>query len=105
MEVYVRPLRTAHGLWLPERGIILIHSKLRAGVQRNVLSHEIGHCELAHEDDRPKHERQADIFAARNLIHPEELADIYKWAPDEQRLVAELGVTTRLFRAYMLAAA
>ena len=103
VDVVIRPLRTAHGLWLPDYSTILIHSKLRAMHQRSVLSHEIGHAALAHPDDRPKHEHQADRFAALNLICPEELADIYRWAADEQKLVAELGVTTRLFRAYVSA--
>jgi Zn-dependent peptidase ImmA (M78 family) len=103
IEVVVRPLRSAHGLWLPEYNTILLHSRLRAGAQRNVLAHEVGHAALAHPDDRPKHERQADVFAARNLIDPAELADLYKWCPDEQRIVTELGVTTRLFRAFLLA--
>lgn len=105
VEVVVRPLRTAHGLWLPDYNTILIHSKLRAGARRNVLAHEIGHAALAHRDDRPKHERQADRFAARHLICPDELADLYGWCADEQRIVAELGVTTRLFRAYVLSQA
>lgn len=104
IEVVVRPLRTAHGLWMPEHNTILVHSKLRAGNQRLILAHELGHGALAHPDDRPKHENQADQFAARNLIDPDELADLYKWCPDEQRIVAELGVTTRLFRAFVLSA-
>ena len=58
-----------------------------------------------HIDDRPKHEKQADLFAARNLICPDELADLYEWCPDEQRIIAELGVTTTLFRAYVLSQA
>lgn len=103
IEVVVRTLRTAHGLWLPEHNTILIHSRLRSGAQRLILSHEVGHAALAHPDDRPKHEVQADRFAARNLICPDELEDLYKWCPDEQRIIQELGVTTRLFRAFVLA--
>ena len=103
LTVIVQPLRTAHELWLPEHNTLLVHSRLRSVHQRNALAHGIGHAALAHPDDRPKHEQQADIFAARNLIDPEELADLYKWCPDEQRIVSELGVTTRLFRAYLLA--
>jgi Zn-dependent peptidase ImmA (M78 family) len=90
---------------LQEHNTILIHSRLRVGAQRLILSHELGHGALAHPDDRPKHEKQADEFAARNLIDPDELADLYKWCPDEQRIVSELGVTTRLFRAFVLSAA
>lgn len=101
IDVVVRRLRTANGLWLPEYNVILISDHLRVGHQRLVLAHELGHGYFMHPDDRPKHERQADQFAARNLIDPDELADLYKWCPDEQRLVAELGLTTRLFRAYL----
>lgn len=105
IEVVVRRLRTANGLWFPEHGQILINDRLRAGQQRLVLAHELGHGALMHPDDRPKHEKQADQFAARNLICPDELADLYKWCPDEGRIVQELGVTTRLFRAYVLSPA
>lgn len=105
IEVVVRRLRTANGLWFPEYNQILIADHLRVGPQRLVLSHELGHGALMHPDDRPKHEKQADQFAARNLICPDELADLYKWCPDEGRIVQELGVTTRLFRAYVLSQA
>lgn len=105
IPVYVRRLRTANGRWFPDYGEIIISDKLRVRDQRLVLAHELGHGALLHPDDRPKHEKQADLFAARNLIDPDELADLYEWCPDEQRIVAELGVTTHLFRAYVLAQA
>lgn len=103
--VVVRRLRTANGRWFPDYNTIAISDRLRVRDQRLVLSHEIGHCELLHPDDRPKHEKQADQFAARNLICPDELADLYGWCRDERKIVAELGVTTALFRAYVLAQA
>lgn len=102
IEVVVRSLRTAHGLWFPEYNQILINKRLRSDDQRLTLSHEVGHAALMHVDDRPKFEQQADRFAARNLIDPDELAGLYEWCRDEQRIVAELGVTTRLFRAFVL---
>jgi Zn-dependent peptidase ImmA (M78 family) len=105
IEVVQRPLRTAHGLWLPDYRTILIHSRLRIGAQRLVLAHEIGHADLAHRDDRPKHERQADEYAALNLIDPIELKAAYGWCADERALASEMGVTIRLFRAYVLSAA
>lgn len=104
IEVVVRRLRTANGRWFPDYGTIVISDRLRPRDQRLVLAHELGHGALMHPDDRPKHEKQADQFAARNLIAPDELADLYEWCADEQRIVAELGVTTRLFRAYVLSA-
>lgn len=105
MPVFVRRLRTAKGIYFREYGEIILSDRLRAGDLRLTLSHELGHFELSHHDDRPKHEKQADQFAARNLIDPDELADLYGWCRDEQRIVAELGVTTRLFRAYVLSRA
>lgn len=105
IPVIVRRLRTANGLWMPEYGQILISDRLRVGQQRLVLSHELGHGVLMHPDDRPKYEKQADQFAAQNLICPEELADLYGWCQDERRIVAELGVTTTLFRSYVLSQA
>ena len=105
IPVFVRRLRTAKGIYFREYGEIILSDKLRARDLRITLSHELGHAELLHPDDRPKHEKQADQFAARNLIDPDELADLYGWCPDERRIVAELGVTTRLFRAYVLSQA
>ncbi|MDQ0726853.1 ImmA/IrrE family metallo-endopeptidase [Microbacterium sp. W4I20] len=102
IPVYVRRLRSANGIYFREYGEIILSDRLRKGDQRLTLSHELGHVELLHQDDRPKHEIQADRFAARNLICPDELADLYEWCPDERKIVAELGVTTRLFRAYVL---
>lgn len=102
IPVYVRRLRTANARYFREYGEILVSDRLRVRDQRLVLAHELGHAELLHTDDRPKYELQADRFAAQNLICPDELADLYEWCPDEQRIVAELGVTTKLFRAYVL---
>lgn len=104
IPVYVRRLRSANGIYFREYGEIILSDHLRHRDQRLTLAHELGHAELMHPDDRPKHEKQADQFAARNLICPDELADLSKWCNDEQRIAAELGVTTRLFRAYAQAA-
>lgn len=105
IPVYVRRLRTANGRYFREYGEILLSDRLRARDLRLTLSHELGHAELLHPDDRPKHEKQADQFAAQNLICPDELADLYGWCRDERRIVAELGVTTNLFRSYVLSQA
>lgn len=105
IPVFVRRLRSAKGLYFREYGEIILSDKLRARDLRLTLAHEVGHAELLHPDDRPKHEKQADQFAAQNLICPDELADLYGWCPDERRIVAELGVTTTLFRAFVLSQA
>lgn len=102
IEVVERPLRTAHGLWVPDKRTILIHSRLRASHRRSALAHELGHAHHHHRDDRPKHEKQADKFAAYHLVDPGELAGLYETCDDERAIVQELGITTRLFRAYVL---
>lgn len=105
IPVFVRRLRSANGIYFREYGEIILSDRLRAHELRTTLSHEVGHAALLHPDDRPKHEKQADQFAAQNLICPIELADLYLWAQDERKIVAELGVTTALFRAYVLSQA
>jgi Zn-dependent peptidase ImmA (M78 family) len=102
IEVIETPLKTCHGLWVPDHNAILLHSRLRYVYKRTVLTHEIGHAVHGHEDDTPKNENQADKFAAYHLIDPDELAGLLDVSPDEQNLIAELGVTTRLFRSYVM---
>lgn len=99
--VVVRRLRTAHGRWFPDYQTIVLSDRLRERDKRLVLAHELGHGAMLHMDNSPKNEKQADQFAARNLIDPGELADLYGWCQDERRIAAELGVTTRLFRAFV----
>lgn len=102
IQVIHRTLRTGHELWLPEMHTLIVSSRLRSVHRRNALAHGVAHAALAHHDDRPKHEHQADRYAAHNLIDPDELEDLYKWCPDEKRVISELGVTMRLFRAFVL---
>jgi Zn-dependent peptidase ImmA (M78 family) len=99
--VIFRPLRVSHERWLPSAHTIVIQESLRSVHRRNALAHGIAHCVLGHEDDRPKHEVQADRFAASNLIDLDEFRAIARWAPDLEHLVAELGVTKRLARAFV----
>lgn len=97
-------LRTANGLWLPDHRTIFIKEGMRAVHTRVALAHEIGHAELGHEDDRPKHERQADLYAARHLVDPVRLRELAAWTNDAFRIAQELGVTQRILHAYKAAA-
>lgn len=80
---------------------IVVREDLRGAHQRTVLAHGLAHWELMHPDDRPKHEQQADCYAALHLIHPAELADVLAWTTDHWKVGRELGVTQRLLRAYL----
>lgn len=69
--------------------------------QQCVLAHELGHVHHGHEcEDNPMHERKADIYAARLLIHPAEYAELERVNPDQHHLADELGVTVDLVRVY-----
>jgi Zn-dependent peptidase ImmA (M78 family) len=101
LQVIVRPIRTANEMWLPDHNTIVIRSGLRSAHQRVALAHGIGHADLAHRDDRPKHEHQADRYASLYLIDPLELEDFWGWSDDAGRVAQELGVTRRVLDAYL----
>lgn len=101
IQVLFRPIRTANEMWLPDHHTIVIRETMRAVHRRNACAHGVAHALYGHEDDRPKHEVQADRYAAERLIDPDELAEIMRWAPDPARLAQELGVTGRLLRVYL----
>jgi Zn-dependent peptidase ImmA (M78 family) len=86
---------------MPEYRTIVIKSGMRAVHQRNALAHGIGHADLGHEDDRPKHEHQADRYASLYLINPTEFAAVAGWTDDPGKIAEELGVTRRLLDAYL----
>lgn len=101
INVIVRPIRTANELWLPGHHTLVIKSGMRATHQRTACAHGVAHALLGHEDDRPKHELQADRIAANNLIDLDECRELIKWTPDCHRLANELGVTTRIMRLFL----
>ncbi|MFZ4843987.1 MULTISPECIES: ImmA/IrrE family metallo-endopeptidase [Mycetocola] len=86
---------------MPDHNLIVVRSGLRAVIERSALAHEIGHAELGHFDDSPKHEKAADRYAADRLISPAELRAASRWAPNHAVLASELGVTQRLLDAYL----
>lgn len=101
INVIFRPLRTANELWLPDHHTIVVKEGMRAVHRRNACAHGVAHAALGHRDDRPKHEAQADRYAAERLIDPDHLEDLMRWVPDVGRLASELGVTGRLLRVYL----
>lgn len=101
IRVETQSLRSANGLWFPDRRLIIIRSGMRKVFERSALAHELGHVYFGHRDDRPKHERQADYYAANNLIDAGRFAEIADWASDEFKLAAELDVSLRILRAYL----
>jgi Zn-dependent peptidase ImmA (M78 family) len=74
---------------------------MRALLERSVLAHEIGHVCLGHRDDRPRHEHQADRYAARQLINRQRLEAISGVTEDKGQWCIELGVTPHILTTYL----
>jgi Zn-dependent peptidase ImmA (M78 family) len=101
IRVEYQSLRTKDGLWIPESNLIILRSKMRVAHQRSTLAHELGHNFYGHEDDRPKHEVQANRWAAERLIDHNEVVDLMRWSADLSKVASELDVSGRLLRVYL----
>jgi Zn-dependent peptidase ImmA (M78 family) len=101
IEVTYGRLRSCNGLWVPDQRMIILRPGMRALLERTVLAHEVAHACLGHRDDRPKHERQADHFAARHLINPDQLRQVARSTPDQGQWCVELEVTPHILDIYL----
>lgn len=101
IEIVHRKLRTANGLWVPSLRVIFLQTRMRAIQERSVLTHEIAHVCLGHGDTTPRQEVQADRWAARKLVHPDELARAAAAHPDPGIWCHELNVSAPLLDRYL----
>lgn len=100
IEVIHRPLVSAHGLWLPDYNCIVLRTGMKRSQERSALAHEIGHAALGHHDDRPLHERRADVFAAEHLVTEPEARRAVAYCSDIHGLAFELCVSVRILAAW-----
>lgn len=68
--------------------------------RESVIAHELGHAFHNHGCDSPKHERQADTYAAELLIDPVEYASLERMGGDDHYIADELGITVDLVQHY-----
>jgi Zn-dependent peptidase ImmA (M78 family) len=101
IEVVYGTLRTANGLWLPDRRTIILQPRMRRLLERSVLAHELGHVCLGHRESTPRNERQADRYAARHLIRPGDIARAAQQSPDPGAWCVELDVTPHILETYL----
>lgn len=77
LRVKFRDLGRRHGE-LHSSGLVVVNSERPVKAQRITLAHECGHRAHGHdwtnEHDRPRDERQANTYAARLLISPQDYA-------------------------------
>lgn len=101
INVVLGRLRSANGLWIPEEHTVILKQGMRRLLERSVLAHEIGHAVLGHPDDSPRNERQADRYAARQLINPERLTEVARYSPDPGQWCVDLQVTPHLLETFL----
>jgi len=68
---------------------------------RSVLTHELAHVCLGHRDATPRQELQADRWAARKLVHPDELRQAARHNPDPGIWCHDLNVSASLLDRYI----
>lgn len=100
IQIVYRRLTTTNGLWVPDLNAIFLQPRMRAVHERSTLAHELGHACLGHRQSTPKHERQADIFAARHLIDPAKLQQVQHISSDPNVWANEVGVTLPLLETF-----
>jgi len=90
------------GYYSPTHRAIVIRIGMTRAQTRWVLAHEAGHAHYDHHcrGFNSRHERQANAYAARLLIDPEEYARLERINPDQFWLAEEFGVSVDCIRAY-----
>lgn len=92
------------GYFLPRQMRIVIRLGMTLAQSRWVLGHECGHAYYGHQcigpASRDRAERQANAYAARLLIDPDEYARLEAINPDQHWLAEEFSVSVEGIRAY-----
>lgn len=101
IELVYGRLRASNALWIPDKRTIILQPRMKVIQERSLLAHELGHVELAHRDDRPKHEVLADRYAAEHLVDADRVLELIDWAPNTAHLSLEVGVTTKLMQVWL----
>lgn len=89
------------GVWVADHNAIYLRPGMRAVHERSVLTHELGHATLGHRTSTAKNEHQANLWAAKQLIHRERLRDVMALSADPAVWAAEIGVTLVLLECYL----
>ena len=97
LQVEYQTLRTAFGLYVPGRDLILLRPRMKLATERCILAHEIDH--YLHRDRRVngiyslRQERRADEGAALRLIPDDRWNDVRRWTHNLVDAAIELQVT------------
>lgn len=88
------------GYYSPSERRIYFDLSLTPNERRATIAHELGHHHHGHDCSTDAAERQADVYAALVLIHPDEYAAVARHTRDREAIADELGVTADVIEAY-----
>lgn len=102
-------VRVEHHPYLPRgrwgeyrhgRKVIRLLSCLAPVQYRSTLAHELGHAAHGHRRTTSRTELEADVWAARHLIEPQQWWHVVGAYDDVLTVASELGVVPELVRVY-----
>lgn len=88
------------GYYSPAERRIYFDLRLTYNERRGTIGHELGHAHHGHDCSTDRNERQADAFAARLLIRPEDYAEAARMNPDREFIADELRVPVDIVEAF-----
>lgn len=81
------------GMYSPDEHRIYFDIGLTMFERRSVLGHELGHAYYGHSCDDAANDLQADIFAARLLVHPDDYAQLERLGADHDEIAEHFRIT------------
>lgn len=80
------------GYYSPSERRIYFDMSLTPNERRGSIGHELGHFHHKHDCSTPDNERQADVYAARLLIHPDDYVAAARHASSREEIADALGL-------------
>lgn len=88
------------GYYSPHERRIYFDLSLTPNERRATIAHELGHHHHGHDCSSPANERQADVYAATLLIHPDDYAQVARVVEGRAEIADELNVTEDIVEAF-----
>ena len=90
------------GEYYPNQRAILLQTGLDTITERCVLAHELGHHRYGHHQSTPRTEREADQWAANQLITIDAIVECARiWPHNPEKWCHHLAVTPAILRAWL----
>lgn len=87
--------------YAPEHEAVFVRTNLHSAVERCAIAHEIVHFEHRDIGTNDIQEERADRIAARRLVRPSRLEELFGSTEDPAVAALEINVTEKIMRTYM----